>query len=215
MDTANTDRKNKLKSFFTSKSYSWILWVVAELILLAIVFALGINVGLHKAKYSYEWGANYERNFMGRERGQIGFGEPGGMPPKELGNPMDFFGDHGGDFRNAHGLSGSIVSITDNKIVIKDQGNKENTVAVSDKTMIKSGKDDIKIGDLKTDEKIVVMGKPNDSGVIDAELIRVFADSANSNTSMNNPPVANPPVNSNNSANGPVNNSANPANTNN
>ena len=186
---------HKVKNFFTSKPYSWILWVVAEVVLLVIVFALGMRVGLHKAKYSYEWGANYERNFMGRERGPIGFGEPG-MPPKELGNPMDFFGDHGGDFRNAHGLAGSIISITDNKIVIKDQDNKENTVAVNDKTMIKSGKDDIKIGDLKTDDRIVVMGKPDDSGVVNAELIRVFADPANTNNPANN--SSNAPVNANN-----------------
>lgn len=161
---------NKLKNFFTSKSYSWILWVVAEIVLLAIVFALGVRVGLHKAKYSYEWGANYERNFMGREHGPMGFDGPG-MPPM---GPMDFLGERGGDFRNAHGMAGSIVSIADNTIVVKDRDNKENTVLVSDKTIIKSGRDDIKIGDLKTDEKIVVVGKPGDKGVINAELIRVF-----------------------------------------
>ena len=54
-----------------------------------------------------------------------------------------------------------------------------------------------KIGDLKTDEKIVVMGKPDDSGVINAELIRVFANPANSNSDnpMNNFPTNNPPAN--------------------
>ena len=76
--------------------------------------------------------------------------------------------------------------------MIKDQSNKENTASVNDKTMIKSGKDDIKIGDLKTDEKIVILGKPDSNGVIDAELIRVFADSTNSNTSVNNPPASVP-----------------------
>ena len=189
---------HKVKNFFTSKPYGWTLWVVAEVVLLAIVFALGVRVGLHKAKYSYEWGANYERNFMGREYGPMGIEGPGILPPiMRPGGPMDFLGERGGDFRNAHGLAGDIVSIADNKIIIKDQNNKENTVAVNDKTMIKSGKDDIKIGDLKTDEKIVVMGKPDDSGVINAELIRVFANPANSNSDnpMNNFPTNNPPAN--------------------
>ena len=153
---------HKVKNFFTSKSYKWILWVVAEVLLLVIVFALGMRVGLHKAKYSYEWGANYERNFMDYRH-----------------EPMNFLGERVGDFRNAHGLTGNIVSITNNNIIIKDQDNKENTVTVDDKTMIKSGKDDIKIGDLKTDEKIVVMGKPDGSGVINAELIRVFNNNSN------------------------------------
>lgn len=164
---------HKLKNFFTSKSYGWILWVVAEIILLAIVFALGVRVGLHKAKYSYEWGANYERNFMDRQHGPMGIEGPGGLPMGP-GGPMDFLGERRGDFRNAHGLAGDIVSIADNTIVVKDRDNKENTVAVSDKTIIKSGRDDIKISDLKTDDRIVIIGKPDSSGVINAELVRIF-----------------------------------------
>ena len=163
----------KIKNFFMSKSYHWILWVIAELIILAVVFSLGIRVGLHKAKYSYEWGANYERNFMGREHGPMGF-DGRGMPQMGPGGPMDFFGERGGFFRNGHGITGTIVSIADNTIIVKDRDNKENTISISDKTIIKSGRDDVQIGDLKTGEKIVVVGKPDDSGAINAELIRVF-----------------------------------------
>lgn len=208
-------KTDKMKNFFTSKSYKWILWVIAEVLLLVVVFALGMHVGLHKAKYSYQWGANYERNFIGGPHGQMMPGMPAGS--------MGFFGERGGDFRNAHGLSGSIVSIADNKIVVKDQDNKENTVAVSDNTIIKSGRDDIKIGDLKTDEKIVVMGKPDSSGVINADLIRVFANSGNANNfsdnSASNPPSNPAPANNSadntsNSANSSANNSA-PANASN
>lgn len=161
---------DKIKTFFKSKSYGWIIWIIAELLILAVVFALGVRVGLHKAKYSFQWGENYERNFMGHPHEPM---KPG-MPPMEPRGPMGFFDDRGGDFRNAHGLAGTIVSITDNNIVIKDRDSKENTVAVSEKTIIKSGRDDIKVTDLKSDEKIVVVGKPDDKGVIGAELIRVF-----------------------------------------
>ena len=55
-------------------------------------------------------------------------------------------------------------------------------------------------GDLKTDEKIVILGKPDNNGVIDAELIRVFADSTNSNTSANNPPASAPANTSSNTS---------------
>jgi hypothetical protein len=123
-----------------------------------------------------------------------------GMPSRNQGGPMGFFQERGGDFRHAHGLTGNIVSITGNNIVVKGSDNKENTASVNDKTMIKSGKDDIKIGDLKTDEKIVILGKPDNNGVIDAELIRVFADSTNSNTSANNPPASAPANTSSNTS---------------
>ena len=162
----------KIKNFFASKSYSWVVWVVAEIIILAIVFALGVRVGLHKAKYSFDWGKNYERNFMGHREERMG---PGMLPPMGPGGPTDFFGDRGNDFRNAHGIAGEIISIVDNTIIIKDRDNKENTISVSDKTIIKSGRDDVKITDLKNDERIVVLGKPDSSGVINAELIRVFS----------------------------------------
>ena len=171
---------NKVKSFFMSKSYKWVLWVLAEILLLAIVFALGLRVGLHKAKYSFDWGKNYERNFMGNHGDPMG---PGMLPPMgpngpgkmDQRGPMGFMHNPDRDFRNAHGLAGAIVSIADNRIVIKDKDNNENTVAVTDKTVIKSGRDDVQISDLKNDQKIVVVGKPDDSGVVNAELIRVFA----------------------------------------
>ena len=80
----------------------------------------------------------------------------------------------GQDFRNGHGIAGTIVSITDNNIIIKDRAGKENTVTVSDKTLIKNGQTDLKITDLKNDESLVVIGNPSDNGVVNADLIRVF-----------------------------------------
>jgi hypothetical protein len=47
-------------------------------------------------------------------------------------------------------------------------------MAVTDKTIIKLRRDDIKITDLKNDQQVVVMGKPGDDGVVNADLIRVF-----------------------------------------
>lgn len=162
---------DKIKNFFTSKSYKWILWIAAEIFLLALVFALGMRVGLYKAKYSYDWGKNYERNFMGHHGEYMG---PGMIPPMGPDGPMDFFKGHRKDFRNGHGVAGEIVSIADNSIVIKDRDNKENTVSVSNRTVIKSRRDDVQISDLKVGQKIVIIGKPGDNGTINAELIRVF-----------------------------------------
>ncbi len=145
---------------------------VVGIILIALVsFAAGIGVGFKKARFSYKFGENYERNFMGSRSDQKGFKRSGGP----MGMLKEKFQDfEGRGFRNAHGIAGTIISITDNNIVIKDKDNKENTVAITDKTIIKLGRDDVKIGDLKNDQQIVVMGKPGEDGVINADLVRVF-----------------------------------------
>jgi len=128
-------------------------------------FSAGVAVGFHKARFSFEFGENYERNFMG-SRHEV----PMGMMPF----PPNF---EGKGMRNGHGVAGTIISISDNNIVIKDKDGKENTIAVSEKTIINVGRDTIKIGDLKNDEEIVVIGRPGDDGTVNADLIRVFEKS--------------------------------------
>ncbi|OGI24901.1 MAG: hypothetical protein A3J76_05465 [Candidatus Moranbacteria bacterium RBG_13_45_13] len=138
-----------------------------------VSFAGGVLVGLKKARFSYKWGENYERNFVGGPfQGPIG----GMMGP----GPRDMMrGFEGRGFRNAHGIAGTIISVTDNKIVIKDRDGQENTISVSEKTLIKRGQDTISINDLKNDDRIVVMGSPDDNGVVNADLVRVFSASEN------------------------------------
>lgn len=163
---------NKLKKVVESKYFKGAFYGVAIVTFVAIVFAAGVGVGLHKARYSYQWGENYERNFAGGpQRRSMGPGGPDG--------PMGFFGEGGREMRNANGLAGTVVSITDNLVVIKDNQDKENTITVSDRTIIKAGRDDIKLADLKADDRIVVIGKPNDNGAVEADLIRVFDNNFN------------------------------------
>ena len=100
---------------------------------------------------------------MGSKNGQEG---RGGM--------MNGFG--GGEFRNGHGLAGTIISITDNNMVIKDKDGKENSVSVTDQTVIKSRRDDLKVSDLKQNDQVVMIGNPGDNGVVNATLIRVFVN---------------------------------------
>lgn len=160
-----------MKEFIHSKPFKITAIVIGLVILVLVSFASGVAVGFRKARFSYAWGANYERNFMGPRGG----GGPFGMM-------RDF---EGRDFRNAHGLTGTILSINDNNIVVKDRDNKENTVNITDKTIIKQGPDTIKISDLKPDLRVVVMGNPDDQGVIKAVFIRVF------NNNINNPNQSN------------------------
>jgi len=161
-----------------SKNLKIALSIVGILLVMFISFAGGVAVGLRKAKFSYQWGHNYERNFMGFGHGNVGmreaFDRDQMMGGRFTGAMMDFPRSvEGRDFRNAYGVSGTVISIADNKLIVKDREGKENTVAVTDKTIIKDHAVDVKLTDIKNDDQIVVMGKPDEQGLITADLIRV------------------------------------------
>jgi hypothetical protein len=165
-----------METIIKSRWFKIAAGVTGVLVLMLASFASGVSVGIHKARFSENFGKNYERNFMGAGRGQglpgqgmmNGQGSRGGM----MGGLVDKF--EGKGLRNAHGLAGVVMSITDNNIVVKDRDNKENTVTVNDQTLIKNGREDWKIADLKTGDQLVIMGTPGDNGVVNATLIRVF-----------------------------------------
>lgn len=157
-----------------SKGFKIAALSVAAIFVILVSFIGGIKVGAHKALFSCQWGENYERNFMGSR------------PPMEHTGPFELMARNfeGRDFRNAHGMAGAIISVADGKLIIKDKDGKENTVAVTDKTIIKSQANNLKISDLKTDDQIVIMGRPNDSGMVEADLIRVFDNQPTQNNNQ-------------------------------
>ncbi len=179
MDNKIVDKKEEVKNL-KEKDYSRKIIigaiVVGLIILVSVSFAVGVAVGFKKARFSYEWGKHYERNFIGMQdkRAKMDRPEPSDLPMNGLMRKFD-----GRDFRNAHGLVGTIISIADNKLIVKDQDNKENTVEIKNETIIKSGRNDIKIGDLKINDKIVVMGRPGENGLLSADLIRLFNQNLN------------------------------------
>ncbi|KKR19844.1 MAG: hypothetical protein UT50_C0028G0006 [Candidatus Moranbacteria bacterium GW2011_GWA2_39_41] len=162
-----------MKEFIQSRTFKIIASIIGVLLIAIISFGGGVAVGLRKARFSENFGKNYEKNFMGSRFGNEAV--RGGMMENRKGFAGGMMNQiEGRDLRNGYGVSGTVISITDNNIVIKDSANKENTVTVSDKTLIKSQSDNLKLSDLKVDDKIVVMGNPGDNGVVNASLIRVF-----------------------------------------
>ncbi len=148
----------------TESKYFKVAAISCGVLFVALVgFAAGLQVGFHKALFSSSFGANYERNFLGL---------PDDRPVPTMGSMMDPAGEKG--MRNPHGLSGEILSISGDSLIIKDRNNQESTVHVSDATIINRGKETLTLSNLMTGNKIVVIGKPQDNGVIDAHLIRVF-----------------------------------------
>lgn len=149
----------ELNNFFQSKTFKIIIWIIAGLIIILFVFKLGLTVGLNKARFSYKWGENYHRNFAGPRQG--------------------FFRDFGRDFVakdfiEAHGVFGQIIKIDGSTLIIRGRDDVEKIVVVTDNTIINRFREKIKLTDLKLNDRIVVIGEPNDAGQIEARLIRVL-----------------------------------------
>jgi hypothetical protein len=139
----------------------WIIVGVLSIVVLVLVFGLGVFVGEKKAKFSYLWAENYHRMFAGPRAGFLGNLR---MPPFP---PFD-------EFIEGHGTFGEIIKIEGNNLVVKGRGSVEKVIVVTEKTVIKSGREDIKFSDLKIGDMIVIIGTPNEKGQIEAKLIRVF-----------------------------------------
>jgi hypothetical protein len=139
----------------------WVLVGLVVFIVLALVFKVGMFVGEKKAQFSFRWAENYHRMFAGPRAGFLGNLR---MPPFP---PFD-------EFIEGHGTFGEIIKIEGNNLVVKGRGNVEKVIVVTEKTVIKSGREDIKFSDLKIGDMIVIIGSPNEKGQIEAKLIRVF-----------------------------------------
>lgn len=148
-----------INKFLQSKKFKIIILGIAGLIILLLAFGAGKFVGFRKANFSYKWGENYHQNFAGPRGGFF----------KEFEKELE-----GRNFINAHGVIGQIIKIDGSTIVIKGKDNVEKIVLVKENTVITRFRETIKSTDLKSDDYIVVIGEPNDSGQIEAKLIRVM-----------------------------------------
>lgn len=144
-----------IQKFFQSKLFKWIIIGILITIIVLLFFSLGMFVGFKKANFSFMWGENYHRNFAGPRGGFL----------------EDFMGR---DFIDSHGVFGQIIKIDESTIAIKDKDGVEKIILVNNDTTIKSPGGDIKIGDLRVNDIVVVIGDPNASGQIEAKLIRLM-----------------------------------------
>ena len=117
------------------------------------ILAIGIAIGHQKARFSYRWGQNYDRQFGGPKRAI-----PGG--------PQGFFG--------GHGTAGIVIKKNSKSLVVQSRDNAEKVILISDDTKIVERRQEIKLKDIKEDDNIVVIGSPDNKGRIKARLIRIF-----------------------------------------
>lgn len=146
-----------LNNLFQSKIFRRAVIAVGLLAIIFLSFSAGAFVGYRKARFSYEWGENYDRNFGGPHRGILGLSsEPG--------------------FMNAHGTFGSILGVNavSSTIAIEGQDKMEKIVSVLSSTALRENHAEIGFADLESGETVVVLGAPNGQGQIEARLVRVL-----------------------------------------
>ena len=125
-----------------------------------LAFSFGVFVGYHRARFSYSWKENYDRNFGS----MMPFGPITGDGP---------FGFIRGKFINAHGVVGKVESINGNALAIKDKDNNDKIIIASSTTVISDASGTLQLQDIKVNNQIIAIGTPNNQGQIEARLIRV------------------------------------------
>jgi len=146
--------------FKTAQAFLVVLGVA---VIVLAIFGAGMMAGFRKAQFSYQWGDNYHRMFGGPKQGW--------MPPPP-GGP----GFRGEDFINANGVVGMVIKTDTTSLFIKGVDDVEKNVVVGADTVIRRGRETIQLGDLKTDDRVVILGAPSSTGQIEAKLIRVFGN---------------------------------------
>ncbi len=134
-----------------------IIIIFAGLAAIILIFGAGVFVGGMKARFSYRWAENYQKNFAGPRGGFMN-----GFPARP-----------GNDFIESHGVFGQIIKINSD-LVINGQNNVERIVIISSSTTIQKARQTITKDDLKVGDNVTVIGSPDDQGQIEAKLIRVF-----------------------------------------
>jgi hypothetical protein len=163
------------KNILESKTFKIVILSVAGAIVLVFVFGMGVYAGTRRADFSFKWAAAYHRNFGGPQ---------GGF----LGDPM------GGEFTAGNGAFGQIIKIEGQSLTIKGRDGVEKIIVADGDASIKFQNQNKKVSDLKIGDNVVVIGEPNSSGQIDAELIRVMpappASPRGNPTPVNNLPAS-------------------------
>jgi len=149
----------ELKTIHESKTVRGILIGLGVAVTVMLIFHFGTIMGYHKARFSDDYGGNFERNFMGQQRGENFFSGMSGMMESVPGG---------------HGAVGEVVSVSLPTFVVAGPDNLEKTVVINDETLVREFRDKRTKEDIIVGKTVVVLGTPNDAGVIEAKLIRIM-----------------------------------------
>ena len=144
-----------LKTLARSRSFQGVLIGILITVLALVIFQAGVAVGQHRAGFAGHLGDSYERNLVAPRVG-------GDLPFDRLKQPP----------LGGHGAAGEVVSVSLPTFVVAGPDKVEKTVVVSDDTLYREYRDESRVDDLAVGSFVVVLGDPNDSGEIEAKLIR-------------------------------------------
>jgi hypothetical protein len=145
------------KDFYKTRVFKICSLVLAAVLVALMSFAAGAKFGFDRAFFMCNLSHNYERNFIGQRGGS--WNEISG--------------------RNAigmHGIVGEVLSVGTSTLTVSDRDNLEKAVLVTASTSIKSMNNNISLADIKVDSKVVIFGRPNDRGEIQASMIRLVPE---------------------------------------
>jgi len=142
-----------INTFFQSKLFKGLLVGIGIFILVLATLKIGIVVGVNRADFARGWSDNYHRNFGGP---RSGFFQP--------------FDDR--ELIDGHGVFGKIIKTDGPVLIIKGKDNIEKIVVTDNSTSVNRLRESINVSDLKVNDYIIVIGEPDDSGQINAKLIR-------------------------------------------
>jgi hypothetical protein len=146
----------RVRRFIDSRPFASIIISVIVLFGIVAIFEAGVLFGMHQARHSYRWGENYAQNFGGPRGGFVTFmSAPGDMP-------------------NGHGAFGQISNVSLPTFIITDPAHPEERIRVASSTVIRDGTKTVDDASLTKGTYVVVLGSPDDTGVIDASLIRIM-----------------------------------------
>lgn len=136
-----------------SRKVNAIIIILGSMAVILVIFALGVYVGYQRAIFASGRSDNYYRDFMGgMSEGTFAPGMPG----------------------NTHGVVGTVIDVGSSSIIVEDQNNDEESVAVSTSTVIRMMDKTIDVSGLSAGEGVAVIGEPNGNGQIDAHFVRIF-----------------------------------------
>ena len=148
----------KFKKGFQSKKMRVLMIILLVLGIVLLIFQAGVLVGYKKAFFSCRLGENYYRGFEGREASESFLRN---LDPEK-------------NLSNANGAIGPIIKISLPSIVVTDKDGIEKTIGVTDDTIYRQSNREISVSDLKVGDFVLIVGNPDDTGNIEARLVRVL-----------------------------------------
>lgn len=137
-----------------------LVYVCGVIALLLIGFISGRASERGSVRHALLWQNNYRANFFDD------FGSRnmrGGMMNNFASMPM-----------RSHGFLGTVISVSDENISVQSNDGIEQSVQITDQTIIRRNRDKVEITDLKNGERVAIFGQPNNKGQVAAVLIRIF-----------------------------------------